>query len=742
MSMTMLTILQIIWVSAAYLGTTLLLPWLLLRRRLAQFRLPARFMAYFMTGNFFCINLVYLLQLLHISSRGALIAGTLAPFLAAAASRRKRLLELAARGTDSMGSFSEGEVGVRTAALRIRENMQGYSSGWLSKWLAPRWLDVLLAAAVVLLVLFMYGINTVSVYGYCASDLVVHNYWINYMEANRIFVEGIYPFGFHCMIYYLHAVFAIPTYVLLRVFTVAQTLMIHLMLLAFLKLVCKSKYAPYAGMAAYLTTGVFYRFVYLRYYAPLPQEYGMIFILPAAYFAIAFLQNKDLASAAKKKGWAEGDAGYSLILFSMCVSMTLAAHFYDTVVTGLLCVGIGAGFCFRCLRWRYLKGLLLAGTAGLFIGVLPMAAAYAAGTPLHGSLYWGMNAISAEEEDVKRPETDGAPEAAEDGAAPDVPDASDASDGAAEARPGKLEHIIGAMQYYATNNSRTAAVFMLGSVAALLAMGLLWYILRRPDYGGVLVSFGVFMALMCLLQAAPGLGLPSLIEVSRWAVYIGYGLAAAWSLCIDGTAYLLFRERRAVNLAGLAGAAAACAAVALTGVRTPVCLSAYVPNGAVVCLTNILRENRDTTSWTICSADSERQMIWEHGYHYETINFLRGQKDLTGDTSLTIPTDTVYFFIEKVPILYYDFLNTVRPEREVSQGGAKQPLPAGDGIKPYIEDARWVTMSHMYYWAQAFQKLYPYEMEVYYETDDFICYRVRQDGYSLYNFAIDYGYNE
>ena len=32
-------------------------------------------------------------------------------------------------------------------------------------------------------------------------------------------------------------------------------------------------------------------------------------------------------------------------------------------------------------------------------------------------------------------------------------------------------------------------------------------------------------------------------------------------------------------------------------------------------------------------------------------------------------------------------------------------------------------------------------MEVYYETDNFICYRVRQNGYSLYNFAIDYGYN-
>ena len=47
----------------------------------------------------------------------------------------------------------------------------------------------------------------------------------------------------------------------------------------------------------------------------------------------------------------------------------------------------------------------------------------------------------------------------------------------------------------------------------------------------------------------------------------------------------------------------------------------------------------------------------------------------------------------------------------------------------------------MYYWAQKFMELYPNVMDVYYETDQFVCYRVSQNGYNLYNFAIDYGYN-
>lgn len=53
-----------------------------------------------------------------------------------------------------------------------------------------------------------------------------------------------------------------------------------------------------------------------------------------------------------------------------------------------------------------------------------------------------------------------------------------------------------------------------------------------------------------------------------------------------------------------------------------------------------------------------------------------------------------------------------------------------------------VVMSRMYYWVQAFMKKYPNEMKVYYEDDQFICYRIPQNMYHQYNFAIDYGYNQ
>ena len=126
-----------------------------------------------------------------------------------------------------------------------------------------------------------------------------------------------------------------------------------------------------------------------------------------------------------------------------------------------------------------------------------------------------------------------------------------------------------------------------------------------------------------------------------------------------------------------------------------------------------------------------------YGYHYETITLLNQLKDLGQNPEIIIPTKCVYFFIEKIPV---DYGESTKHE-EVTAKGAETPLPFTGGLHPYTGENRWITMSHMYEWAQRFQELYPNEMEVYYESDSFICYRLQQNVNSPYNLAIDYGYN-
>ncbi len=792
MSMAMLTVLQIIMVLAAYTSVTLLFPWIFLHKRFAGIRgASAKFMAYFVAGNFYIMNLVFLLQLLHISCWLTLVIGTLLPFAAALFRHRDSVLPVLERVLGRISRITGGEIGKKTLLVKFERKLRRMSSGEAGKWASRHALELVLTLGIVFLVFYMYGTNAVNVYGYCASDMVVHHYWMNEMIHNNIFVDGVYPFGMHCVLYYLDIVFGIPGHVLFRLFGVVQTLMIHLMLLAFLRSVCKSRYAPYAGMALYMLTDRFYEYAYYRYYATLPQEFGMLFILPSAWFAIAFLKEKDFIFTDGKKETCSLVSSQYLILFAAGISMTLAVHFYDTIITGLFCVGIAAGFCFRCFRWRYFRRIVVAGVAGIGIAVLPMAAAWVMGTPLQPSLNWGMSLLSSgSTEAVSEDASDdrassGSTEAVSEEASDDrassggteavSEEASDdrASSGSTEAvseeasddeassaetaadkqpvpkvplsvRMQRLYRTVQSeLQYYVTNYDAGMPRFLLGSIGLLFLLGILWFILRRKEYGAVLVSVSIFMLFLTILQSAAALGIPQVVEVSRHAVYYAYGIAAVWSLCLDAVLFLLLRGNHLMDLGSLGTVAAVCVAAGLTGIKNPVCLTAYETNGAMICLENIIRENKDGGTWTICSANDERWMVDEyaHGYHYELITFLRKVEDKGEFASVMIPSSNVYFFIEKIPGLYVDYINTEKPKRTVSAEGAQEPLSSWPGIVPYVGNARWVTMSHMYYWAQEFKRLYPNEMEVYYETDDFVCYRIQQNEYSLYNFAVDYGYH-
>ena len=174
-------------------------------------------------------------------------------------------------------------------------------------------------------------------------------------------------------------------------------------------------------------------------------------------------------------------------------------------------------------------------------------------------------------------------------------------------------------------------------------------------------------------------------------------------------------------------------------VKNPEFSSGYVTNGAITCLTNIIRENEDET-WTIVSANDETQMGLDHGWHFETITFLRQLEKIDEDTKILIPTKNIYFFIEKIPLDYS--VSYAGSGQSISKKGASQTLPNVGGIGMYQGEKRWIVMSRMYYWVQAFMKKYPNEMKVYYEDDQFICYRIPQNMYHQYNFAIDYGYNQ
>lgn len=784
--MTTLVILRFLGIFAVYTGVTLALPALMFRRILRGRSLAEQFLMCYTFGNFYIINIVFLLQLLHISNFFTL-AGLTAVLSIVIGGRVNRipLKQQAGNTWHLFGKLLRGRMKLKSAIfLFLGKCAEGIKrlAKFFYRHIVKNPIQSMLLLGIGVCLCWIYGRQIILVYGYRASDIPVHMSWINEMSRGKIFAKGVYPFGFHCMIYYLHAVFRFDTYVILCQFFFAQVIFMHLVLLAMLKQLCKTKYIPYIGTFVFLLGNFWSGQTYSRFYATLPQEFGMIFVIPSIYFLIRFFQ-------IPKQKLADKETRLTLQCFAMAFSLTLAIHFYGTMIAGLCCIGIACGFCFRFLRKEYFRRIMFTGICSVFLAVLPMGIAFATGTPLQGSLGWGLSVINGGKSSSST-ETEAETDEAEtlevstgddkntvrvvkpDGTVmeidvSDLPSAQENESGGQTQTentapavpkvsfgekirkiPGKAKNALSEMssrilEFIIKLDVKNIGYMILASFALLLLLGLVFCIFRQPGYGAMLMSMGFCMWIVTILLCAGVFGLPPLMDGARCSIYYVYLLSAALTALADGLLYMVLPLRK-LRLVRNAVSLAVTAAV-LMGmfqnhmIKQSDFSSGFVMNGAITCLSNIIHENEDKT-WTIVSANDETQMGLDHGWHYETITFLRGMETLEKNTKVIIPTKTVYFFIEKIPDDYA--VSYAKSGQSISRKGASRSLPNVGGIGMYQGEGRWIVMSRMYYWAQAFMELYPNEMKVYYEDNKFICYKIEQNMYHQYNFAIDYRYNQ
>lgn len=373
------------------MGVTLALPALMFRRILRGRSLAEQFLMCYTFGNFYIINIVFLLQLLHISNFFTL-AGLTAVLSIVIGGRVNRIpLKQQAGNTGHLfGKLLRGRMKLKSAIfLFLGKCAAGIKrlAKFFYRHIVKNPIQSMLLLGIGVCLCWIYGRQIILVYGYRASDIPVHMSWINEMSRGKIFAKGVYPFGFHCIIYYLHAVFRFDTYVILCQFFFVQVIFMHLVLLAMLKQLCKTKYIPYIGTFVFLLGNFWSGQNYSRFYATLPQEFGMIFVIPSIYFLIRFFQ-------IPKQKLADKETRLTLQCFAMAFSLTLAIHFYGTMIAGLCCIGIACGFCFRFLRKEYFRRIMFTGICSVFLAVLPMGIAFATGTPLQGSLGWGLSVIN------------------------------------------------------------------------------------------------------------------------------------------------------------------------------------------------------------------------------------------------------------------------------------------------------------------------------------------------------------
>lgn len=783
MSMKLLTLLQFVQIFSLYALVTVALPAWAFHRKLSGFSLSERLLLYFVMGNFFVINLVLILQLAHISNRLTLTLFTVG-ITAAIGIKNNDLhpLRFIKKRGKNLELILSKKMGVRTHLWKLRKAagrklVHGFRS--IGHFSRGRIVELVLLAGVTGLFFWRFGQNLLSTYGYGASDMIVHNYWVNSLGEGKLFVAGVYPFGFHCTVYYFHEVFDIDNYVILRIFWMVQILMLFYGLVAFLKECCKNRYLPYLGMLLYIlgTLGVLGGSTYTRFFSSLPQEFGMIYVLPSIQFLFAFFRIKKMEIDAKRDE--QKRSLWCLIGFAVSLSLTLAVHFYNTMIVGLLCIGGVFGYGFRLFQKKYFGRVMLTGIIGILAAVLPLATALAMGKPMEGSLRWGISVLKGSSDDTETQVEEIESSIllnTEDKVGQEIVDptqklensdmqmnteaAENTLKSPNEPISQRIRNVIDKVKESIKNVikmiERRLNYYLIAEVYQPYGKNLMWILYTMPfiglaflltghrDYGARLLSVGCGTWVLSILMIADEIGLPTLMDASRCSIYTVMMIIVGLVLVIDAVVHLLAYMIRtqgvwqAVGLPVFIVIIYISSHIGLFKEISPT--GVFGTNEAVTCLTNIIKQYPDKT-WTICSANDELRMADDHGYHYELTEFLGGMEHLTATTTVQMPTRYVFFFIEKIPI-NYDLIGYEGSGQKISEEGASKRLVLGGGLAPYQNENRWIIMSRMYYWAQEFQRMYPNEFKVYFENENFVCYYVEQNPYALYNFAIDYGYNQ
>ena len=600
---------------------------------------------------------------------------------------------------------------------------------------------------------------------YSLPDQYVHHSWLYGLTQGQIFSGGVYPSAMHCLLYAIHCLLGVKTRMLILFFGSIQGVAILLAFYCLMRELFRWRWVPLLALTMISLCGNGTELglkSMVRLQGTLPLEFAMMFQFFCVLFLLRYLKSSQKpCGRGKLSGLILGN---DLLVFTMCVAATVSVHFHPAVTTVFMCLGI-APFYFRRV---FSRERLLPLVAAVLAALLPMAIAWASGIPLNGSFGWGLKVIQNLEED----EGDKGDEEFQ-LQIEQEPD-SDAETNIISKVVNTAAFVVqmiylGHLSLARGHQYKAYVIVMFGAMGVSLLMK--WLLARRPrllerlkQYGISQISFDGYVTLailsiaVVLLGISSDLGLPSLTTTDRIFVTERMLLLAAVWIPLDflfslAASFGIFRLLQVLSAASLA-------------VLCFWCTSRENYHGYLFCgltrypveisVMDKIIDSYPQFQYTIVSPTDGLYHVNEYGRHEELLTFV--QKS-AGDRYF-LPTRYVFVFVEKKPLRYdqnYFFAGpswlalekyTLAGSRqapdvwasEISAQAAQKEIPQFslpfDNYR-YLEN-RTVVESKAYYWCQRFAELYPHEMSVYYEDDDFVCYYFEQEPHSPYNLAIDY----
>ena len=590
---------------------------------------------------------------------------------------------------------------------------------------------------VILAFLMLYyawtGIHDIE---YGTTDLYTHHSWIDALAIGRIFAGGIAPEAMHCFAYLLHEISGVCVYSILKFLgpVHACTTLIAMYVLAREVLHWK-----YAALASVLLFGIFKPVsvettaAIARLQWTLPQEFAFCAELLAGTFLLRYLhQRREEALHVFHK---EIRIDENLLILTGAIAAVLSCSFTSARRMMLLCAGIVIACLPKLLHKTKIMPLLKAVLASFVIAFLPMLLAMLEGF-FRGDSLFRVNAAAAVAQ----------------------------SEGISW-----FTLLKNWMYEYSFGITAGSLLFWLSFI--LLLCFLVSLILTRFVKGRTVeelkqqlcMDSAIVIALLLgeLASFASLFHLPSIIDAySMYSAQQFYG-AVVLLMPLDMAAFFLRRmkDRTLATVLGTALQPLVYAVVILTGSFHSYLFSYGSRYEQAVQMTNAIIRSRQKYSFTIVSPKDEYYQVVNDGYHEEMI---AATNNCTKE-HYTLPSEYVYLFIEKQPLVYAQTHFVTGPEwlaantqldyfengtsSSVAPEMLHTEISAEDAVKPPLKadydmdaasdpDMRTIMESQMYAWYEKLDELYGNHVSVVYEDDAFLCVEIRQNPDRLLELAV------
>lgn len=641
---------------------------------------------------------------------------------------------------------------------------------------------------------FSYGAFQCHSYGW--GDMYVHHAWIYGLKEGKIFSAGIYPEAMHCFIYCMNDLFGISVYSCMMFLGEIHVSALLLAIYCFLREVMKSKYTVYLVLAAFLTIDMvcvdeIYGMSRMQY--TIPQEFGLYTQFLCALYLVRFLRRNPEEGKAKRKVWNDD---LFLFMTSLAASLaihfyvTMMAFFLCAAIAifGIvkvfkkenfksLVIAVLAGMIISAapMVLAYASGIPLQGSLNWGMNVMNGTDTKEGRTQQAQSIASENNAETSSQNESESQSSESIQQesgvqssqsvTSEEKQQTETNDALEQEQTSQKkSRKTIGEYIKMVSKYgYAQLYGDTRARWLLGfTLIAGILSAINWIItairfrkLPFELYLGITAASVIFM----ILYAAPFLGLPEIIAGARLCLTEQVLLLSMMALPADEVLFAIGRRKMACILPYLSvlGVAAIYAGTNYFGVYHGYLYYELTRYNSVVNLTNRIASEYPKQRYTIISTTDEIYQVIESGWHEEILDFYYKSKL----EKYYIPTEYLFFYVEKNPIQYaqyhffagprwlaqkkysqyYKYSNAVISEgsaiksSKISEDMLDEPLTdMGKASDAYSNlKNRTILESELYFWCQDFKTRLPYEIQVYYEDEDVVCYMIKQNPEHLYN---------